>query len=416
MKNIEFLSKQTLENLKQQNKVLSPENYEREFFKLSTQQNIIFEEKEQLDSIKNNLSNIEKKSIKDDITFKEISEILSKRINSQQVKQFLKDLSYFMAPSLSKDTKNDIDKLCEEISNNPNELININNLRRLRELTNLRIKDDKNIYNEKTEDIKKLIRFLVEIFTKTVNETNITLDKIIEIKNEIKNLDLSESSTKQVSLLHKKLINNIDEIERNLKSNNESIINSQKDTDELYNQIENLKCSLDKAEEEKSIDYLTGVLTRRAFAQESKRADNEYKVFEAKYAVVFFDIDHFKKINDNFGHECGDSVLYTFASILNKLTRNEDIICRYGGEEFIAIIHYNSLFDVTNYLKRVKNIISTNKFVYKDYKIEVNFSAGVAFRTNYNNFEETLNFADKLLYKAKDSGRNKIILDNNEEF
>jgi len=416
MKNIEFLSKQTLENLKQQNKVLSPENYEREFFKLSTQQNIIFEEKEQLDSIKNNLSNIEKKSIKDDITFKEISEILSKRINSQQVKQFLKDLSYFMTPSLSKDTKNDIDKLCEEISNNPNELININNLRRLRELTNLRIKDDKNIYNEKTEDIKKLIRFLVEIFTKTVNETNITLDKIIEIKNEIKNLDLSESSTKQVSLLHKKLINNIDEIERNLKSNNESIINSQNDTDELYNQIENLKCSLDKAEEEKSIDYLTGVLTRRAFAQESKRADNEYKVFEAKYAVVFFDIDHFKKINDNFGHECGDSVLYTFASILNKLTRNEDIICRYGGEEFIAIIHYNSLFDVTNYLKRVKNIISTNKFVYKDYKIEVNFSAGVAFRTNYNNFEETLNFADKLLYKAKDSGRNKIILDNNEEF
>ncbi len=416
MKNTELLSKQTLENLKQQNKSLSPENYEREFFKLSTQQNIIFEEKKQLDSIQNNLCKLEKKSIKDGITFKEISEILSKRINSQQVKQFLKDLSYFMSPSLSKDTKNDIDKLCEEISNNPNELINIDNLRRLRELTNLRIKDDKNIYNEKTEDIKKLIRFLVEIFTKTVNETNITLDKIIEIKKEIKNLDLSDSSTKQVSLLHKKLIDNIDEIERNLKSNNDSLLNSQNNTDELYNQIENLKCSLDKAEEEKSIDFLTGVLTRRAFAQESKRADNEYNVFEAKYAVVFFDIDHFKKINDNFGHDCGDSVLYTFASILNKLTRNEDIICRYGGEEFVAIIHYNSLFDVTNYLKRVKNIISTNKFVYKEYKIEVNFSAGVAFRTNYHNFEETLNFADKLLYKAKNAGRNKIILDNNEEF
>ncbi len=416
MKNTELLSKQTLENLKQQNKSLSPENYEREFFKLSTQQNIIFEEKKQLDSIQNNLCKLEKKLIKDGITFKEISEILSKRINSQQVKQFLKDLSYFMSPSLSKDTKNDIDKLCEEISNNPNELINIDNLRRLRELTNLRIKDDKNIYNEKTEDIKKLIRFLVEIFTKTVNETNITLDKIIEIKKEIKNLDLSDSSTKQVSLLHKKLIDNIDEIERNLKSNNDSLLNSQNNTDELYNQIENLKCSLDKAEEEKSIDFLTGVLTRRAFAQESKRADNEYNVFEAKYAVVFFDIDHFKKINDNFGHDCGDSVLYTFASILNKLTRNEDIICRYGGEEFVAIIHYNSLFDVTNYLKRVKNIISTNKFVYKEYKIEVNFSAGVAFRTNYHNFEETLNFADKLLYKAKNAGRNKIILDNNEEF
>jgi diguanylate cyclase (GGDEF)-like protein len=414
MENIELLSKQTLENLKQQNKVFSPENYEREFFKLSTQQNIFFEEKQQLDSIKNNLCKIEKKSINENVTFKEISEILIKRINSQQVKLFLKDLSHFMAPSLSKDIKNDIDKFCEEISNNPNQLINIDNLRRLRELTNLRIKDDKNIYNEKNEDIKKLIRFLVDIFTKTVNETNITLDKIIEIKNEIKNLDLSDSSAKQISLLHKKLINNIDEIENKLKVNNESIINSQKDTNDLYDQIENLKCSLDKAEEEKSIDYLTGVLTRRAFAQESKRADNEYNVFDAKYAVVFFDIDHFKKINDKYGHDCGDSVLYTFASILNRLTRNEDIICRYGGEEFVAIIHYNCLFDVTNYLKRVKNIISSNKFIYRENKIEVKFSAGVALRINYNNFDETLNFADKLLYKAKGLGRNKIILDNNE--
>ncbi len=416
MKNIELLSKQTLDNLKKQNKSLSPQNYEREFFKLLTQENIFFEEKHELDLMKDNLCNIEKKLLKDNITFKELSEILINRINTQQVKYFLKDLSYFMIPSLSKDNKNEIDKLCEEISTNPSELININNLRRLRELTNLRIKGDKNIYNEKTEDIKKLIQFLVDIFTKTVNETNITLEKIIEIKNKIKNLDLSDSSTKQISLLHEKLISNINEIEENLKLNNKSIITSQKDTNDLYNQIENLKCSLDKAEEEKSIDYLTGVLTRRAFVEEIKRADNEYNVFDAKYAVVFFDIDYFKRINDNYGHDCGDSVLYTFASILSRLTRNEDIICRYGGEEFVAIIHYNSLFDVKNYLKRVKNIISSNKFIYKENKIEVKFSAGVAFRTNYNNFEETLNSADKLLYKAKDLGRNKIILDNNEKF
>ncbi len=169
----------------------------------------------------------------------------------------------------------------------------------------------------------------------------------------------------------------------------------------MHEQIQKLQENLSKAEEEKSIDYLTEILTRRAYVLEIERVENEYSVFDSKYALVFFDIDHFKVINDSYGHDCGDAVLATFAKILKKLTRTEDIIARYGGEEFIAIVHYKNIIEVTNYLSRAKNIITNNKFLYKDLKLNVQFSAGVTFRKNYNSYDETIKEADKLLYNAK---------------
>ena len=184
----------------------------------------------------------------------------------------------------------------------------------------------------------------------------------------------------------------------------------------MYEQIEELQVCLNKAEEEKSIDFLTGVLTRRAFDVETARIETNFKTFGSNYAMIFFDIDHFKKVNDTYGHACGDFVLKTFASILNKLTRNEDIIVRYGGEEFVSMVHYKDKSEIINYVIRVKNIITNNKFVYNDIKLKVAFCAGVTFRNNYITFEDALIKSDELLYEAKHSGRNKIIFDSGEVF
>ena len=70
--------------------------------------------------------------------------------------------------------------------------------------------------------------------------------------------------------------------------------------------------------------------------------EKNFSIFDNDYAIVFFDIDHFKSINDDYGHTCGDVVLKKFASILKELTRTEDVIARYGGEEFIALINYQN--------------------------------------------------------------------------
>ncbi|PLY08447.1 MAG: GGDEF domain-containing protein [Arcobacter sp.] len=407
----------TLENLNKENKLITPLNYEKEFFSLLKKTDLILEDYVDFEEITNQLTKEEKAFFNENniTTFKELAIIFSKRIEQSDIKEFLKHLAYYMRPSLNNiDVKNDIDKVCAEIASNPNNLISNESKRKLRSLTNIRIKNERQFFDDKSSDVKKLVLFISDYFKKILVKNKTSIEEVITIKNEIKNLKLSNSSLDDLLVLQDRLLEATEKFEKALLSNNVVIKNTKNESELLYEQIEVLQESLIKAEEEKSIDYLTGVLTRRAFEMESERIEKEYKVYDSNYAVVFFDIDHFKKINDTHGHGCGDIVLSTFSSILKKLTRTEDLIVRYGGEEFVTIVHYKNKIEISNYLRRVKNIITNNKFVCKNIKLNVQFCAGVSFRNNYNSYEEALLKADNLLYKAKQSGRNKIILDNDE--
>ena len=101
-----------------------------------------------------------------------------------------------------------------------------------------------------------------------------------------------------------------------------------------------------------------------------------------------------------------------FAKVLNKNTREHDILGRYGGEEFVAIVHFNLKRELLKYLKRIKAIINENSFIYKNQKIKVTFSAGVAIRNNHDTYDGTIQKADLLLYEAKEGGRNKIVIED----
>lgn len=414
MKDITEIINATLKNLNNNNVLTTPLNFEKEFCTILKQTDLILEECVEFDEIIDSLSTDEKKIYEKNeiITFRDLANLLNKRISESQIKHFLKDFSYFMTPAINNDIKNEINKACTEIAANPNRLINNETVRKLRKLTELRIKSDKSLFNEKTTDVKKLILFLGEHFKKILKHNSVTVEEISDIKDDIKNLDLSNSSKDDLHHLEIKLINIMERFEQSIEMNNDEMINSQSQNDYLYEQIEKLQHSLNKAEEEKTVDYLTGVLTRRAYDIELERIEEQFKVFDTNYAIIFYDLDHFKEINDNYGHDCGDSVLATFASILNKLTRSEDIISRYGGEEFISLVHYNDELEIENYLKRVKNIISNNRFVYSDIKINVKFCAGVVFRSKYSSYSDAVKKADNLLYKAKNEGRNKILFDS----
>ena len=166
----------------------------------------------------------------------------------------------------------------------------------------------------------------------------------------------------------------------------------------------------------KDNDYISHkVKENRDKLEEMKKIESSYNRINTQYAIVFFDLDHFKKINDTYGHEGGDVVLSTFGKIINKSVRDHDIVGRYGGEEFVAIIHFNINRELLQFLKRIKTIVTENSFLYKDQKIKVTFSAGVALRSSYDSYENALQKADMLLYQAKEAGRNKIILENGME-
>lgn len=248
-------------------------------------------------------------------------------------------------------------------------------------------------------------------FDKSLLESSNSTSEISNIKNELEELCISDSSQRELGFLQTKLVDTIYNIENTMLKNNKELNQNKNSFAQLHETISKLQEELAVAKEERNTDFLTNVLNRRAYHKEIEKIEKKHDIFNTKYAVIFYDIDHFKRINDSYGHTCGDHILKTFGGIIKNLTRQGDIIARYGGEEFIALVNYKNEDEVINYVKRVKKLIENNFFVFEDIKIQIKFSAGITFRDKYNSYMEAKKRADELLYQAKQLGRDKIIVD-----
>ena len=114
-------------------------------------------------------------------------------------------------------------------------------------------------------------------------------------------------------------------------------------------------------------------------------------------------------VNDTYGHEAGDVILATLGKILRKYLREVDFVGRYGGEEFLAILPNTELENGVLFANKIRKIIENYKFVYKNERIDVKISCGVAQRSRCSSEKETVTTADKMLYQAKENGRNQVM-------
>ncbi len=151
------------------------------------------------------------------------------------------------------------------------------------------------------------------------------------------------------------------------------------------------------------IDPLTKVLNRR-FLENYK--DDILKNYSH---ILVLDIDHFKKINDTYGHQIGDLVLQSVCKILKKLLRKKDLIIRYGGEEFILAINVPDDETALKVAERIRKAIENTLITINDDKIRITVSIGISKINPNKSFEEIFLLADKALYEAKRSGRNKVV-------
>ncbi len=152
-------------------------------------------------------------------------------------------------------------------------------------------------------------------------------------------------------------------------------------------------------------DPLTGLYNRRVLMDKLHNEVQKYNRYETPLSILFMDVDHFKKINDTYGHDKGDRVLKLIASLMNQHTRDTDICVRWGGEEFM-ILAINT--DLENSIKLAEHFRSiVEKF---DFHLETNVtvSIGIASMQKAQDKEELIKLADNALYKAKASGRNCI--------
>jgi diguanylate cyclase (GGDEF)-like protein/PAS domain S-box-containing protein len=156
-------------------------------------------------------------------------------------------------------------------------------------------------------------------------------------------------------------------------------------------------------------DPLTNVYNRRYMSefldQEIARASREnYSV-----TVVIMDMDHFKNFNDNYGHRCGDTVLQAFAKFLMEHTRRSDVVCRFGGEEFVILMPNATLQDSFERVDVWRQDFSETAIDYESMKFSATFSAGLAtFPEHGSTGDIILQAADKALYRSKNNGRNRV--------
>lgn len=169
-----------------------------------------------------------------------------------------------------------------------------------------------------------------------------------------------------------------------------------------------------KLEQQSIRDGLTGLFNRHfmeeALERELRRAIRHGK----RVAMLMIDVDFFKTFNDEFGHEAGDAVLRSVAEALAQALRGEDIFCRYGGEEFLAILPEISLEDAAGRAEALREIVSRTQLRYGGAALpEITVSVGVAAYPDHGpSGELLLKAADRALYSAKRQGRNRVVVDN----
>lgn len=183
------------------------------------------------------------------------------------------------------------------------------------------------------------------------------------------------------------------------------------DCQKLLDLLKELRLACKRLQEEAIIDFLTRLYNRRFFEDQLELAIERAKRDKVPFSLIILDLDHFKKINDQFGHLIGDQVLQEVANLIKKNVRKVDIPARYGGEEFAVIMPGTGLEGALSAAKRLKRSIENFRFGTKERPIRITASIGVGTYRPFESLgaEEFLAQVDQLLYAAKQGGRNCIV-------
>lgn len=168
-------------------------------------------------------------------------------------------------------------------------------------------------------------------------------------------------------------------------------------TDELLREKEKLAAT----------DALTGVLNRRSFLNAAQREINRAKRYDSALSLVFMDIDHFKRVNDNWGHAAGDDVLKALVALIQQRVRGTDVLARWGGEEFILLATGVHGDDAALFAEKLRQAIESENFPAVGH---MTCSLGVAEWQAAESFESLCARADTAVYAAKTAGRNRVCL------
>ncbi|PIE74795.1 MAG: hypothetical protein CSA18_03160 [Deltaproteobacteria bacterium] len=232
---------------------------------------------------------------------------------------------------------------------------------------------------------------------------NVSLSKTLE---EVKSAVVSKLNTMKI-VIHRKKAE-----DKKYHDNVETKINNlEKKLAGFKEEVKKAKLKSVSMEKDLLLDPLTGAYNRRAYNRRINEEIARFFRYKTKFSMILFDIDHFKNINDTYGHDIGDKCLFEIIRKVSPLLRKSDLIARYGGEEFIIILPELTLDGAERVAEKVRSVVEEISFVYKKENIKLTISLGVGeINENDKGAETFFSRIDKALYEAKSSGRNRVVL------
>lgn len=263
----------------------------------------------------------------------------------------------------------------------------------------------KHSINESKTSVKNMMATFIDRLDVMTTSTGNYQDKMGEYSQRISNTTDSNEVTQLIGAI-------LDEtrmVQTEAMRSHGIMVAAQKEVKESEVRIKELEDKLAHMSELVREDQLTGSLNRRGlddvFEREADRADRR----GTPLCAAMLDLDNFKKLNDTYGHSAGDEALVHLVRIVKQTLRSIDVIARYGGEEFLIVMPETSLDEAAQAMSRVQRELTTHFFTANDQRLFITFSAGVAIRAPHESQEAVLKRADKAMYEAKKSGKNRVV-------
>ncbi len=261
------------------------------------------------------------------------------------------------------------------------------------------VNESRKLGNERKVIQDSLLRLIDNTHKMTVDVGSHN-QKLAGVEKDVKEIQAQDD----LQILQDQLLHNIDcVVQTNQKMENDLAITKY--------QLENQAQELDRSKKEARTDGLCNVGNRKAFEEAINYMICRYRVDETSFALMLVDLDHFKRINDTFGHQAGDEVLISVGKALNECVRPDDVVTRIGGDEFAILLkgvnHENA--DLVG--SRIRQTIELYNFGFGDGKnasTVVTMSMGLGVIQPNDNAADLYNRADKALYRSKEFGRNRL--------
>ena len=311
---------------------------------------------------------------------------------------------FSLTPSFASFMNDEVSILKKQLKENPDLVTAKSFADELKVLTHKRIKKDKEELKKKFLDIDKITEALSRRIINLLKTSDVSSEEIKIISKDLHSINTSNKFEE----VREKLIKITVSLDKEINKFSDEIKEENKEIELLRKKVELLENELKEVKKEAKTDALTNMLNKKALTDELNKQEQFYKRHNRTYSIIFIDIDHFKNVNDTYGHEAGDVILKSVGLLLNRYSREIDIVGRFGGEEFVIIAPETEKKGAYIFAEKIRKIIAKTKFLYKKTRIDITISAGVSERTETNSMQETLELADKRLYKAKNAGRNRV--------